>query len=75
MEERNLMSNSGSKYYREYNDDNLTREGALRLADKIKQYWEDKGKEIILSLEKCGSSSNFSLWGIRSNMINGKPPQ
>jgi hypothetical protein len=69
--------------------DGLLRDGAARLADVIKKYWREQGAEVVCEVvpirtaiarknPKAGGApkpddSKCTVWGVRSNLIDGVP--
>ena len=56
-------------------EDPLTEKGAFKLVETIKQFWEDRGKEIKIWCEPFVDSkvATFNMFQVRSDMINGLP--
>lgn len=52
-----------------------TNEGATRLKDKIREYWESRGYEVDLDLVDAGfvAAMRSARTDVRSNMVNGMP--
>jgi len=55
-------------------EENLTREGADKLANVIRKFWLDRGKDIIIWVDKI-SEHKGAVYSVRSNLINGLPPK
>lgn len=54
--------------------DNLTIEGANRLARIIKNYWAWRGLTVNTTVEPVSGIGEF-VYAVRSDMVNGQPPQ
>ncbi|MEM7766615.1 MAG: hypothetical protein AAF253_03905 [Pseudomonadota bacterium] len=50
-------------------------EGAKRLADKIREYWVERGYEVDLDFVDSGfvAAMRSARTDVRSNMVNGMP--
>lgn len=57
------------------NGDYCTKEGALRLKEKIESYWAERGKDVKIDLVPGGflASMRSARTDVRSNMVNGIP--
>ena len=55
--------------------DLCTEDGALRLANRIKEYWRKRGFEVDFETHKEGfvSTMRSARTDVRSNMVNGMP--
>ena len=55
--------------------DPLTKTGAERLVETIKQFWKDKGKEVNVWAERFVDKKTYThgMFQVRSNMIGGLP--
>lgn len=54
-------------------DDNSTARGAATLAGRIQTYWHRRGFRGAL-VERYEVDSDSGIYGVRSNLVNGKPP-
>ena len=56
-------------------EDPLTKIGANKLVETIKQFWKDKGKEIKIWCEPFVDKQTYThnMFQVRSNLINGLP--
>ena len=62
------------------NNEFCTRDGAIRLAAKIYEYWQSQGYTVHTTVEQMKNVSfskglNVDVWVVRSNLINGVPPE
>ena len=50
-------------------------DGARRLAEKIREYWTDRGYEVDLDFIEAGfvAAMRSARTDVRSNMVNGMP--
>ncbi|MEO0467371.1 MAG: hypothetical protein AAF216_12590 [Pseudomonadota bacterium] len=50
-------------------------EGAQRLREKIREYWEDRGYDVDVDLVDSGfvAAMRSARTDLRSNMVNGMP--
>ncbi len=50
-------------------------EGAKRLAEKIREYWNERGYEVDLDFVDAGfvAAMRSARTDVRSNMVNGMP--
>jgi hypothetical protein len=61
-------------------EDFSTRDGAYALVEQIREYWRDRRLDYGLSIhaepvqKKSFSTGDRTVWGIKSNMVNGYPP-
>jgi hypothetical protein len=59
--------------------DAFTKAGAERLAEKVRDYWRKRGREVRVWVEPSGeylNSLRTAQWySVRSNLINGLPPR
>lgn len=55
--------------------DFCTREGAIRIKEKIEQYWADRGYDVNIRLVEAGfvPAMRSGRTDVRSNMVNGVP--
>lgn len=55
--------------------DFCTREGAIRLKEKIESYWSDRGYDVNIRLVEAGfvPAMRSGRTDVRSNMVNGVP--
>jgi hypothetical protein len=59
---------------RKVDADNLSAPGALRLAQIIKAYWDAAGFTVQTEIVHSGGGSGAApVWGVRSDMIGGRP--
>ena len=54
-------------------DDSLTKRGALLIACKINDFWIDQGHPQVKA-ERYELPGFDDVWGVRSNLVQGKPP-
>ncbi len=56
-------------------NDFCTREGALRLKERIESYWRDRGYDVNIELQEAGfmPAMRSARTDVRSNMVNGMP--
>ena len=60
---------------------NMTRTGAQKLAKRIERYWRNKGfGQVKVEIEMMGEiipevEGVEPLYCVRSNLVNGMPPQ
>jgi len=56
-------------------NDFCTREGALRLKERIEAYWKERGFDVSIELHEAGfmAAMRSARTDVRSNMINGMP--
>jgi hypothetical protein len=54
-------------------EDNLTLPGATELAERIKDYWNDRGRRVLCNIESVPYAQKKVVYTVRSNMINGSP--
>jgi hypothetical protein len=56
-------------------NDFCTREGALRLKERIESYWKDRGYDVNIELLEAGfmPAMRSARTDVRSNMVNGIP--
>lgn len=56
-------------------NDFCTREGALRLKERIESYWKERGYDVNIELLEAGfmPAMRSARTDVRSNMVNGKP--
>lgn len=52
-----------------------TRSGAAALAAKIREYWSDRGFEVLLSVEEKGfhPATRAVRFEVRSDLVDGLP--
>lgn len=57
------------------NGDYCTKEGAVRIKEKIEAYWAERGHDVQVNLVQGGflASMRSARTDVRSNMINGVP--
>ncbi len=57
--------------------DYCTKEGAEGLAERIRNYWKDRGYEITTSITECGfhPTIRHSRWVVHSTLKDGYPPK
>lgn len=50
-------------------------DGAMRLKDKIREYWEERGYDVDVDLVDAGfvAAMRSARTDVRSNMVNGMP--
>ncbi|MEM9738355.1 MAG: hypothetical protein AAF829_00670 [Pseudomonadota bacterium] len=50
-------------------------DGALRLREKIREYWADRGYDVDVDLVDAGfvAAMRSARTDVRSNMVNGMP--
>jgi hypothetical protein len=53
--------------------DNLTHEGAQRLASKLRSFWRES-PTVEIRVEASGRDRSGIIFIIRSNLANGLPP-
>ncbi len=55
--------------------DYCTKDGALRIKEKIEAYWAERGKDVKVDLVPGGflASMRSARTDVRSNMVNGVP--
>ena len=55
--------------------DYCTKEGAEVLAERIRNYWKDRGYEITTSITECGfhPTIRHSRWVVHSTLKDGLP--
>lgn len=55
--------------------DYCTKDGAVRIKEKIEAYWAERGKKVEVNLVQGGflASMRSARTDVRSNMINGVP--
>jgi hypothetical protein len=55
--------------------DFCSREGAMRLKEKIEAYWRERGQPVQLSLHNVGfhPAIRAARYDVRSDMVNGMP--
>jgi len=55
--------------------DYCTKDGAVRIKEKIEAYWAERGKKVEVNLVQGGflASMRSARTDVRSNMINGIP--
>ncbi len=56
--------------------DTLSQPGAQMLADRIKNYWMERGRAVpkVTTEEVKGALIGQSIFCVRSNMVRGTPP-
>lgn len=56
-------------------NDFCTREGALRLKERIESYWKERGHDVSIELMEAGfmPAMRSARTDVRSNMVNGMP--
>lgn len=54
--------------------DTLTKRGATLLAIKINEFWLDRGYPQVRA-ERYELPGFDDVWGVRSNLVQGKPPK
>ena len=56
-------------------NDFCTREGALRLKERIESYWKERGYDVSIELQEAGfmPAMRSARTDVRSNMVNGMP--
>ena len=56
-------------------NDFCTREGALRLKERIEAYWKERGYDVNIELTEAGfmPAMRSARTDVRSNMVNGMP--
>lgn len=56
-------------------NDFCTREGALRLKERIEAYWKERGYDVTIELHEAGfmPAMRSARTDVRSNMVNGLP--
>ncbi|MDE2096291.1 MAG: hypothetical protein KGL39_03530 [Patescibacteria group bacterium] len=59
---------------REFFLNHLDLEGASRLRKRLIEYWHSRGHTNVHVSIVPGNYRQFSLYGIRSNLVNGLPP-
>ena len=54
-------------------NDFCTREGAMRLKERIEAYWKDRGYDVNIELHEAGfmPAMRSARTDVRSNMVNG----
>lgn len=55
-------------------------DGATKLAERLRAYWLDHGRDfrsrvVAMSAPLSGGQSARRLYGLRSNAVNGTPPE
>lgn len=57
------------------NGDYCTKDGALRIKEKIEAYWAERGHDVQVNLVQGGflPSMRSARTDVRSNLINGVP--
>lgn len=55
-------------------DDSLTKRGAAVLAATINAFWIDRGHPNVKA-ERYELPGFDDVWGVRSNLVQGKPPK
>lgn len=55
--------------------DYCTKDGALRIKEKIEAYWAERGHDVRVDLVQGGflASMRSARTDVRSNMVNGVP--
>ena len=50
-------------------------DGAMRLKDKLREYWEERGYDVDVDLVDAGfvAAMRSARTDVRSNMVNGMP--
>jgi hypothetical protein len=61
-------------------NDSLTQAGAESLAYRLRQFWRDKGYAITTRVEArapkpTDGAKAFAFFQVRSNLVNGLPPE
>jgi len=58
-------------------DDTLTRNGAERLAERIRRYWRERGYDVAVRVEQRSGFSDSMRWArwyvVRSDLVDGLP--
>jgi hypothetical protein len=56
-------------------NDFCTRDGALRLKERIEAYWRERGYDVNIELQEAGfmPALRSARTDVRSNMVNGMP--
>ncbi len=56
-------------------NDLCTREGALRLKERIESYWGERGYDVSIELTEAGfmPAMRSARTDVRSDMVNGMP--
>ena len=55
--------------------DYSTQHGAEELAQKIKNYWKDRGKDVKVWTERAGNNCLSIYYAIKSNLVKGLPKE
>ena len=56
-------------------NDFCTREGAMRLKERIEAFWKERGHYVNIELQEAGfmPAMRSARTDVRSNMVNGMP--
>lgn len=54
-------------------DDNMTRDGAKDLAQRVVAYWLQRGKRPVVRLVPVPGGRDQVLYCVRSDMVDGVP--
>jgi hypothetical protein len=55
--------------------DHCDNAGAHALAARIKHFWHKKGHAVAVRVEHESGSKCGPIWVVRSNMLDGMPPE